>query len=203
VPTLGSPTLSEAVARHARARIRARTLVEGLDEAAFHHAAPGGGWSVARCLEHLVVAGQTMADRLEAAVEQGRREGRLAGATAARAPVRLGWFARFFIRATGPGRPGEAPGMKVATREPFDPGDPAARGRNRDAVLADFLALQDQLDALAIAADGLDLAGIQVESVLARWIRIPLGGWFLAVAGHQERHRDQAERARAAAGAST
>ena len=45
-----------------------------------------------------------------------------------------------------------------------------------------------------------DLAHIKVASVIAAWARVSLGGWFTAVAGHQERHLDQARRACAAVG---
>ena len=193
-----SPTLEESRQRYAMARERAQALVAELDDATFHRAPAAGSWSVAECLEHLVVSGGKMAAKLETATKQARVAGRIATAEAARAPVRLGWFARFFIAQTGPAPGGGRPGMKVPTRPPFEPGDPRARGRGRDAVLGDFLALQDRLDAVARAADGLDLSGVKVESVLADWIRIPLGAWFVAVAGHQERHLDQAQRARAA-----
>jgi hypothetical protein len=139
-----------------------------------------------------------MVARLEPAAAEARAAGRIATAGAARLPVRLGWFARLFIAGTAPGKGGRRPGMKIEVRGPFDPGDPRGRGRGRDAVLADFLALQDRLEAAARAADGLDLSGVTVESVLAGWIRVPLGGWFIAIAGHQERHLDQGLRARAA-----
>ena len=193
-----SPTLAAAMRRFEAARAAAREVAQGLSEEAFHAVPPTGGWSVGHCLEHLVVADGRMLERLEAAIARSRAEGRLAAPEAVRAPVRLSWFDRLFIAATAPGRAGAGPRMKVSVREPFDPGDPVARGRTRDQVLADFLAMQDRLDAAAGAADGLDLAGIQVQSVLAAWMKVSLGGWFLAIAGHQERHLDQARRARAA-----
>jgi hypothetical protein len=40
---------------------------------------------------------------------------------------------------------------------------------------------------------------VKVRSVLASWLEVGLGAWFVALAGHQERHLDQARRARAAA----
>ncbi len=195
-----SPTLVDATRRYAAAGAAAQTLVSAISDDRFHRAPPGGGWSVAECLEHLVVSGGKVADRLEAATRIARADGRLADPAAARAPVRLGWFARMFIAGTGPGEAGRDAPMRIRTRPPFEPGDPRARGRGRDAVLADFLALQERLFAAARAADGLDLAGVRVASVLAGWIRFPLGGWFLALAGHQERHLQQARRVEKANG---
>ncbi len=193
-----SPTLADAIGRYCAARDAVSALCAETSDEGFHRAPPDGGWSVAECIEHLLVSGGKMAAKLEPALAAARTAGRLATPAAARAPVRLGWFARFFVQSTGPGKPGRAAPARVRTRPPFDPGDPRARGRTRDAVGADFAALQERLIAIAGAADGLDLAGVKIESVLASWIRVPLGGWFLAIAGHQERHLDQARRALAA-----
>ena len=193
-----SPTLADSVRRFEAAGAAAREIVAGLSEAAFHRAPAEGSWSVSRCLEHLVVADGRMVERLEGAIARARAEGRLAVPAAARAPVRLSWLDRRFIAGTAPGRAGARPRIRAAVRPPFDPGDPGARGRTRDQVLADFLAMQGRLEAAARAADGLDLADIKVASVLAAWVKVSLGGWFIAIAGHQERHLDQARRARAA-----
>jgi hypothetical protein len=193
-----SPTLADASRRYAEARARVRALVQGIDEATFHRAPEPGSWSIAECLEHLVVSGTKTTARLEVAVAEARAAGRTASPEAARAPVKLGWFARLFLAGTGPTKGGVRPRMRVSVREPFDPGDPRGRGRDRDVVLADFLELQDRLDRAAAAADGLDLSGVMMASVLAQWMRSPIGAWFLAIAGHQERHLDQALRARVA-----
>ena len=195
-----SPTLAGAVRRFAAARAAAREVTGGLSEEDFHRRTPEGGWSVGQCLEHLVVADAKMVARLEEAIPRARAAGRVASSEAARAPVRLGWFDRLFIAGTAPGRNGARPKMKVRVGQAFDPGDAALRGRTREQVLADFLAVQDRLEAAARAADGLDLAGVRVPSVLAAWAKVSLGGWFLAIAGHHERHLDQARRARAALG---
>ena len=197
--SLVSPTLVDAVRRYEASRRAAGEVVVGLSEDAFHRAPSPGGWSVAQCLEHLVVTDGKMVERLEAAIVRARGEGRLAAPAAASAPARLGWFDRLFIAGTGPAKDGrKSPPMKSATRLPFDPGDPAARGRTRGLVLADYLAVLDRLVAAARAADGLDLARVKVPSVLASWVKVSLAGWFLALAGHHERHLDQARRARAA-----
>lgn len=196
--TLVSPTLAGSVDRFAAACAAAREVAGDLSEEDFHRKPPAGGWSVGQCLEHLVVADAKMVARLEEAIPRARAAGRIATPAAARAPVRLGWLDRLFVAGTAPGRNGARPKLKVRVRDPFDPGDPAGRGRTREQVLADFLALQDRFDAAARAADGLDLARVKVPSVLAAWAKVSLGGWFLAIAGHHERHLDQARRAREA-----
>ena len=197
-PALMSPTLADACRRYDAARGRARTLLEGLDDAAFHRV-PSGGWSVAQCLEHLVITGTKMGARLEDATTTARAAGRIASAEVARRPLEPDWFAKMFMAMTGPAKDGARPGMRVAVRPVFDPGDPRGQGRGKDAVLADFLAVQDRLERTAHAADGLDLAGVKVSSLIADWLRLPIGIWFVSLAGHQERHLDQAARVRAAA----
>jgi hypothetical protein len=197
--SLVSPTLADAVRRYEASRRAAGEVVAGLSEDTFHRAPYARGWSVAQCLEHLVVTDGKMVERLEAAIARARAEGRLAAPAAASSPARLGWFDRLFIAGTGPGSGGRtSPPMKTSTGAAFDPGDPAARGRTRGLVLADYLAVLGRLTAAARAADGLDLARIKVPSLLAPWARVSLAGWFLALAGHHERHLDQARRARAA-----
>ena len=88
--------------------------------------------------------------------------------------------------------------MKMSAPAPYLPGDPAARGRGRDAVLADYAAIHERLIAAAQAADGLDLARIKVPSAAASWMKVSLAGWFVGLAGHHERHLAQARRTRAA-----
>jgi hypothetical protein len=174
-------------------------VVDGLSHESFHRRPPGGGWSVAQCLEHLLVTDSRMVERLEEAIARARAEGRLASPEAAAAPARLGWLDRLFVHATGPGREGaKSPPMRSTAPGPYDPGDPEARARQRDDVLADYGAMQDRMTAAARAADGLDLAGIRVASAAAAWLKVSLAAWFVGLAGHHERHLAQARRTRAA-----
>ena len=197
--TLVSPTLAESVRRYAASRTDAAAVAEGLSEDTFHRKPAEGGWSVGQCLEHLVVTDGAMVASLEEAIARARADGRLASPAEAAAPAKLGWFDRLFVRATSPRKDGaKAPPMKMTAPKPYDPGDPAARGRGRDAVLADYAAMQERMIAAACAADGLDLARIKVPSVAATWAKVSLAGWFVALAGHHERHLDQARRTRAA-----
>ena len=188
------PLLSGAIARIDRARIVAAELLEGLDDEAAHRAPPGGGWSIAQCFDHLLIVGNGMCPRLQEAIAQARTEGRL---TRSDRPSRIGWFDRLFIHATGPARKeGARPPMPVTTPSVFTPG----AGRPVVELAAAFAALQDRLSELAQAAQGLDLEGIQVPSLVSGKIRLRLGAWFPALTGHQERHLAQAKRVRAGLG---
>lgn len=152
-----------------------------------------GAWSVSQCVDHLVVAGSLMAARLEEAIARSRELTRTARDPR---PAQFGWFDRLFIYAVSRGKDGAAPRVKVAHRPVFDPGP----GRPVGHLAAEFVALQNRLIAAARSAHGLDLSGIKVSSVIDDRIKLALGAWFLAIAGHQERHLDQAARTRQAIG---
>jgi hypothetical protein len=187
------PSLEDAIRRYHGAIEHLYTILLGLTEADARQAPPGGGWSIAQCVDHLVVAGSKMVARLDAAIARSRQLTRLARSPR---PARFGWFDRLFIWAVSSGKAGEPPRVRVRHQPPFDPGP----GRTLTIVASEFAALQDRLIVSARSAQGLDLADIKVESVLTDAIKCSLGAWYLAIAGHQERHLDQAARARKAIG---
>lgn len=187
------PTLAESIRRYEGALIQLNDLLTHLDESSSLRSPRKGAWSVSQCVDHLVVAGSLMVARLEEAIARARELTRTARD---QRPARFGWFDRLFIYAVSRGKDGVAPRAKVKHRPVFDPGP----GRPIAVLAAEFIALQNRLIAAARSAQGLDLPGIKVPSVVDERIKIALGAWFLAIAGHQERHLDQAVRTRKAIG---
>jgi hypothetical protein len=187
------PSLEDAIRRYHGAIERLYVILLGLEDLDARRAPPGGGWSIAQCVDHLVVAGTKMVAKLEEAITRSRQLTRLARSSK---PAKFGWFDRLFIWAVSSGKAGEPPRLRVRHAPPFEPGP----GRTVTIVASEFGALQDRLIASARAAQGLDLAGIKVESVISDSIKVSLGAWYLAIAGHQERHLDQAARTRQAIG---
>jgi hypothetical protein len=187
------PVLADSMERYEGALFRLHDLIIGLSEADAHRSPGKGAWSVAQCLDHLVIAGSLMCVRLDEAVHRAReltrtvKDGR---------PARFGWFDRLFIAVTARGKDGRRPRLRVPHRPLFDPGP----GRPIPILTSQFTALQDRLITSARSAKGLDLVDIKVESLLDGRIKVGLGAWYVAIAGHQERHLDQAMRARAAIG---
>ena len=110
-------------------------------------------------------------------------------------PARFGWLDRLFVWALGRGKEGKAT-TRVKTGPAFEPG----AGRSIPILESEFIALQDRLIQAARSANGLDLAGIKVRSILNESFQFALGAWFVGIAAHQERHLDQAARARKAIG---
>jgi hypothetical protein len=192
-PTDLDPVLSESIERYEGALFRLHDLIVGLSDADAHRSPGKGAWSVAQCLDHLVIAGSLMCARLDEAIHRARELTRTVkdGRTA-----RFGWFDRLFIAATGRGKDGGPPRFKVPHRPLFDPGV----GRPIPILTSQFTTLQDRLITSARSAKGLDLVDIKVDSVLDSRIKVGLGAWYVAIAGHQERHLDQAMRTRAVLG---
>jgi hypothetical protein len=184
------PVLSRSIARYEDALFRLHDLLVGLPEAGAHRSPGKGAWSVAQCLDHLVIVGTLTCARLDEAVHRAReltrtvKDGRSA---------RFGWLDRLFIFAVSSGRAGGRPRVRFAHRPVFDPGP----GRPLRILTPEFTALQDRLISSARSARGLDLVDIQVASVARPGFKASLGAWYLALAGHQERHLDQAVRTRA------
>src|SRR4029079_13211234 len=58
------PALEDSIRRYEGALIRLHDVLEGLGDAAARRA-PAKGWSVAQCLDHLVVAGTLTAAQIE------------------------------------------------------------------------------------------------------------------------------------------
>jgi hypothetical protein len=188
-PVALDPALATSIVRYESALMRTHDLLAGLSDADAHVAPEPGAWSVAQCLDHLVVAGSKMRKRLEEDIARSRELGRVARSDG---PARFSWFDKLFIFAVSRGPQGKPARFRVKHVPVFDPGP----GRAIPVVVAEFVSLQDRLISTARSAQGLDLADIKVESLINEKIKVSLGAWFLVIAAHQERHLDQAARVR-------
>jgi len=182
------PVLDDSIRRYEGALIRLHDVLAGLGDAEARRA-PAKGWSVAQCLDHLVVAGALTAAKIEQTIQRSRELTRVARTDR---PARFGWFDRFFVALLARGKDGLRPRLPLPHPQPFDPG----AGRSIAILASEFIALQDRLIAAARSARGLDLVDIKMGSAANDSFRLSLGSWFLLIAGHQERHLDQAARTR-------
>ena len=172
------PSLEDAIRRYEGALILCHEVLQGLGEEAAHRR-PENGWSVAQCVDHVVISGTKMAARLEQEIQRARE---LTRTSRSNKPARFGWFDRLFVWALGRGKEGKAT-TRVKTGPAFEPG----AGRSIPILESEFIALQDRLIQAA-------------RSVLNESFQFALGAWFVGIAAHQERHLDQAARARKAIG---
>jgi hypothetical protein len=161
-------------------------LVQGLDDGqANWRPGDGRGWSVAQCLDHLALTSNTYLDAIEAAMRDApTRDAPLA------APVRPGWFARWFIRQLEP---------PVRLRMPA-PGRivPAPRRAIGEAADAFLASLDRYRTALGAAA--------RVEANVLRFanpfapVRFTVGAGLVVIVAHDRRHLWQAWNVKAATG---
>jgi hypothetical protein len=180
--------LEQRVREFESARHRLAELVVGLSDAQFNRRPHPARWSMAECIDHLLVVGWLVAPRLITAIVDGKARGWYASG-----PFRYGALGNWFVKLNGGGDRG-AP--RLPLRAP-----PVYRPRQREdwkiaQALREFSELQEKFSALARAADGLDLARIKAASPVTRFLRLSLGQWLALMAGHQERHLAQAARVR-------
>jgi hypothetical protein len=134
-------------------------------------------WSISECLAHLNVLDGLDVPMITDAVERGRASG-LTG----KGPFRYGFLSRKFVRFSEP--PAK---LKFKAPKIYQP--PSNQPKNK--VVAEFLAIHDQLMELILKSNGLDLARIKVGTPFPR-VKFSLGPRFAMLAAHDRRHLRQA-----------
>lgn len=181
------PELDEIRSRILDARSECAELVDGITDEQFN-AAPGENrWSMCQCIDHLVVSGEKLLERIDAAIEKAHRDG-----CYGRGPFRYGrggeWITTVF----------SLDGLRAGRKFPAPRAYRPRTGRAVENALSDFQVLQDNLVERIEASSGLDLARVKITSPASRLLRLSLGQWFRVIAGHQERHLEQLRKTREA-----
>jgi hypothetical protein len=177
------PELEQRLADFEAARHEIHELVAGLDDRQFNRRPDESRWSVAECVDHLLVTGWKMVPRLDTAVIEGRGRGRFADG-----PFRYGALGNWFVRQWGAD---ELP-PRARFRAPRIYVPRERREWTITQAVEEFTNLQEKYREIVRHADGLDLARIKVGSPVTRLIRLSLGQWLAGMAGHQRRHLWQA-----------
>jgi hypothetical protein len=181
------PELEERRREYQDAKRLIRELVDGLNDEDFNRRPDDHSWSVAECVDHLLMTGKEMYPLMEAAIEKaGARSWRSAG------PFNYGALGKWFVSMIDDSR---LPPKKTKAPRIYRPAPP------QDMSLAEsarkFEVLQDEMIHLIERSNGLDLRRIRVRSAITPLIRLSLGTWFDGLAGHQRRHLWQAEQVKA------
>jgi hypothetical protein len=167
----------------------ARSLVEGLDDAAGRWRPAPDSWSVSECLEHLALTNRLyLSAMLEAATEA-----RQAGRSRVR-PARPGVIGRQFVRMLEP------PVKKSLRARSIPSVTPSPAPAITDAYAA-FLASHPPIRAFLQAYADIDLAGIRFRNPFVRAVRFSLATGLHAIPAHERRHLWQAWTVRRAAAA--
>lgn len=161
---------------------RVRALFDSLTKEQITWKPDPNTWSIAECIEHLIVTDSQYIPNLTDALE--RAEGKRGGGDASYRP---GFFAKKFINAAG-----ENGKLKLKAPTKFRPdqaghgGDAGAGGR--------FIAGQENLRGLIRRADGLNINRTKLPSPISPLFRFSIGEAFTLMISHQKRHLAQAER---------
>ncbi len=161
------------------------TDVEGLAECAgadFTLRPAPGRWSPAEAIEHLNLTARLALPKFQTAIERARAAEKLHPG-----PYTYGVVERWFLGRMEP----PVRGFRFKAPRAMQPGANLDAGR----VTADFADLHGRLRELLKSADGLDLAGVKVESAFSRWVHYSLGMGFWLLLAHDRRHIWQARQA--------
>lgn len=174
--------LQALVDQIAACEAEAERLLHGLDDDAVNRVPPGGGWSVAQCLTHLVLMndfylrGWPEAVRAAVAAQRGSFRGLH--------PTLPG---RWFVRAMEP--PYRMKGKAVAATQPTAPVP-------RQALLPSFVASHDTYRALVRDAAAVDVNRVVAPNAILPAARMRLATVLLLIPAHDRRHLWQAANVR-------
>ncbi len=177
-----TPELEERLGEFQSAKQLIVELVASLDDDQFNSRPDPKRWSMAECIEHLVVIGRRMAPRLDTAIIRARGQGWVS-----EGPFRYGYIEKWFAGAMSeypPRRKLKAPKLYVP---------PQLKDQKIPQAVEEFTTLQEKLIQIVHHADGLNLSRVKITSPVTRLLRLSLGQWLVGLAGHQRRHMWQAE----------
>lgn len=161
----------------------ARGLLEELTPAQVNWLPAPGRWSVGECISHLNVGIRAVLPALDRTIDRARATGQTG-----QGPFRYSWIARMMIRSAEP---------PVRRRfKTFPVFEPERTAHDAAALLADFVAVRDELRARLARAEGLDWRRAKVTSPASRFFRMSIGAYVAFLLAHDRRHLWQAEQVR-------
>jgi hypothetical protein len=161
----------------------AETLVAEAGEAELNQAPASGAWTAVQCLAHLNTAGWLLLTRLERQINDARENGPYG-----EPPFTYGFVSRTFVKMMRPDS-----SLSIPSPPSYRPDPPYTL--TSEAVVEEFLQLQDDLLACVEQSEGLDLRRVRVPSPALPILSISLGAWYEATIAHERRHLAQARRA--------
>ena len=160
----------------------ARELVEGLSEEQLTWRPDASRWSIAQCLQHIVLSGDGYLPRLGELIEASRERTRQR-----RPPFRPGFIASWFIRSMEP-----PPRFKAKTFRAMEP--PPAGSPTE--VVRSFLTFHDEFSQRVRTMHDVDPNGARMRSPFFRPLRFTLGQVVALLITHACRHLWQARQVR-------
>jgi hypothetical protein len=149
-----------------------------LNDSKFNKRPANNGWSIAECIDHLIVTGDDYCNKFEealkiAAEKDLRKEG----------DYRYSWFGKRFISFVEP-----PVRIKVKSPKKWRPDS----GINRQKASAAYLQLQDRWVDLITGSVGWDITKVKLPSPASDMIKFTAFEILAVNAAHQHRHFQQA-----------
>jgi hypothetical protein len=175
-----SPTLSEVIVQAQQVRSAANAAFGSLSSEQINWKPSPGEWSIAQCLEHLILLNKPYFPQIEAIVAGERR-----ATLWERLPLLPGIFGRLILAAVQPESK-----QKVTARPAFKPvSSPIDVG-----ILSRFSTQQDDLIRLMKATAELPIHEIILTSVVSPVVTYSLFDAYHILVAHERRHLQQAQR---------
>ena len=174
--------LSALTAQVEAIRRDANALTAGLTDNQFNWQPDPSRWSIAHCLQHLVVSADGLVPLQETAIERGRARGLLSDG-----PYRHGWLGTMIAGSIEPPIK-----RRFKTARALVP-----TGRHTvAALLGAFQQRQNRLEEVITRSRGLDLGKVRVPFPGLPIVRLSLGQSIAFTLGHERRHLWQAREVR-------
>lgn len=167
---------------------RARDLAKDLDAAQLNWRPAAAAWSIAQCLEHTLLGADSYSENLRPVID--RAKAKQLGFEGNILP-RHTMMGRLILRAVEP-----TAKRKMTSPRIFAPTQSEISGD----VVERFIRSHGTIADLILDCDGLDINRLRLSSPVARLIRINVADAFTILVTHAERHLNQAQNVREAAG---
>ena len=157
-------------------------LIAGLKEDQFHATTAAGGWSVAYCIEHLVLSGHAFLPKWDLALKNAS-----ARSLYRTGPMSYRWWHRLILAGIEPPYR-----IKTKTKWAFTP----CSRQSIEETLRRFFSMHREVRHRIELSVGVDAERARVQSPFVSWISYPLGLSFDLALAHERRHLWQAWRVR-------
>jgi hypothetical protein len=158
----------------------AQSLLGDLNELQFNWQPGTDRWSIAQCVDHLVVTGRSSLANIHRAINEARTKGLFSPG-----PFRYGLIEKWFVRQM-------EPPVRMTFKAP-KAYRPSAHQPYAE-IVTSFYSLQQEFLACIEEANGIDLSRTRVNNAASRWFRLSLGQELAFDAAHERRHLWQARR---------
>ena len=161
-------------------KTEAQNLLRDLNELQFNWQPGTDRWSIAQCIDHLVVTGRSSLSNIRRALNEARSKGLFSPG-----PFRYGLIEKWFVRQMEPPARMRFKAPKAYLPSAYQP---------YAELVASFYSLQEEFLACLEEANGIDLSKTKVSNAVSRWFRLSLGQELAFNAAHERRHLWQAGR---------